>query len=401
MSMISPVLVADGDPAFCRFVEETGRRVDVPVVAVSDARAVSAAMAEHRPKLVLLDLAMATAGGFDLLTLFREHRSVKQLAVVSGSDPRLVAAIDHMAEACRLWSVEYWDKPIASDFLAGKLELHRLNAPAEMARDLDFALREKRLSVVFQPQLHLARKKIVRFEALARWRDARRGNVLPERFIPVADEMGLIGALTEHVLDLALSGAAALRRIDPDVGVSVNIAASSFEDEGLPGSIKSRLRRTSVPASALTLEVTESLQLRNFFRTLGTANELKAMGCRLSIDDFGIGFSSLGRLRSYDLDEVKIDRSFVSRILSNGEDARMVSNLVDLGRNLGLDVVGEGVEDIATLEWLQEHGCDIAQGFFVGSPLPLEATLSFFEVAAKEPFVLDVGAPALETRRSR
>jgi EAL domain-containing protein (putative c-di-GMP-specific phosphodiesterase class I) len=205
-------------------------------------------------------------------------------------------------------------------------------------------------------------------EALVRWNHPQLGCIGPDGFIPLAEQTGIIKPLTEWVLEASLQQCRRWRREGLEVTVSVNVSTRSLLDHDLSTVIGTLLARLDLHAPALQLEITESRIVADLPRARASLDELRAMGVMIAIDDFGTGFSSLSQLQQLPIDEIKIDRSFVTRMETNKQDAVLVRSIVDLGRNLGLRVTAEGVETENVKRVLAELGCDYAQGFHVGRP---------------------------------
>jgi EAL domain-containing protein (putative c-di-GMP-specific phosphodiesterase class I) len=225
----------------------------------------------------------------------------------------------------------------------------------------------------YQPKLTLADGKLVGVEALARWQHPERGLLSPAEFIPIAESTGLIVPLTLHVLDLALAQMRRWRSAGHDFGVAVNLSPRCLAEPELTEQVTQMLWRYHVPATSLELEITENTLAHDPERALATLTALDQAGIRISIDDFGTGYSSMSYLKRLPVSELKVDRSFVAGMLACADDEVLVRSLVELGHNLGLTVVAEGVEDDATLHALGEVGCDVAQGYFLARPMPAEA----------------------------
>jgi diguanylate cyclase (GGDEF)-like protein len=225
----------------------------------------------------------------------------------------------------------------------------------------------------YQPKLRLPSVELVGVEALARWQHPTRGLLGPAEFIPAAESTGLIVPLTLHILGLALDQQRIWREAGHDFTVAVNLSPRCLAEPDLTGQIIGLLWRYGVPASALKLEITENTLAHDPDRALATLTSLQTAGIQISIDDFGTGYSSMSYLKRLPVSELKVDRSFVTSMLTDADDEVLVRSLVELGHNLGLTVVAEGVEDQATLDALSAVGCDIAQGFHLGRPMPTEA----------------------------
>jgi diguanylate cyclase (GGDEF)-like protein len=250
-------------------------------------------------------------------------------------------------------------------------EPSRLSLVAELRAALNNGL----IEVHVQPQARTDSGEVRSVEALVRWDHPDRGRISPDEFIPVAERSGLIGPLTTRVLDLSLAAVADWRRHGVDLSIAVNLSSRSLLDADLVDEVARLLRRHDVPPARLTLEVTESSVMADPARATALLHELRGLGVRLSVDDFGTGYSSLSYLKQLPVDEVKIDRSFVTGLQDRGGDAPIVRAIVDLGRHLGLEVVAEGVEDQPTWDLLAEMGCDLVQGWHLGRPMPPGALL--------------------------
>jgi diguanylate cyclase (GGDEF)-like protein len=237
------------------------------------------------------------------------------------------------------------------------------------------ALERGELTLYYQPQLDLARSgALCGFEALLRWNNADLGAVAPAEFIPVAEETGLIVPIGEWVLRQACRQAKLwVESYDANLQVAVNLSARQFGLPDLAQIVAAVLKETGLPARNLELEVTESLIMQDIERAARTLRELKALGLTLAVDDFGTGYSSLAYLKRFPLDVIKIDRSFVSEIATNPDDAAICASIIAMTHSLRKKVVAEGIEDDRQLGFLVQQRCDRAQGFRFSRPLPAEA----------------------------
>jgi diguanylate cyclase (GGDEF)-like protein len=242
-----------------------------------------------------------------------------------------------------------------------------------LAGALRSAIAGGEIVLFFQPKAELATGRIIGVEALARWQHPRLGLVGPSEFIPIAEQTGLIGPLTSHVLDAALRQVREWRDSGEELSVAVNLSARSFLDAQLATEVPRALERTGVPAGCLELEITESMLMLDPVRAKATLERLSALGLRVSVDDFGTGHSSLANLKRLPVDAVKIDKSFVIDMPHDRSDAAIVRSTIDLAHSLGLEVVAEGVESHEAWRRLEHFGCDLAQGFHVSRPLPADA----------------------------
>jgi EAL domain-containing protein (putative c-di-GMP-specific phosphodiesterase class I) len=238
-----------------------------------------------------------------------------------------------------------------------------------MVGELRTALQAGRLDVAYQPILSLSDAQVIGIEAIARWAHSSYGEVSPEEFVPLAEQAGLIRPLTEFVLAKALERCGEWRGLGFEIPVHVNLSTRSLRDPQLVTSVAAALHRAGLSPQALAFEVTEGSIMGDPGRALDALQQLRAIGVRLAIDDFGAGQSSLSYLQRLPVDMLKIDQSFVLDLRVNDAIVRLT---VELGRALGLQVVAEGVEDHATWERLLAMGCPAAQGHLLARPMPAE-----------------------------
>lgn len=258
-------------------------------------------------------------------------------------------------------------------------ELNRRAAERlELESSLRGALERGEFLLHYQPRITLQSGEIVGLEALIRWRVPGRGLVSPARFIPVAEETGLILPIGEWVLRTACAQAVAWQRQGwRPVKVSVNISPRQFRQEGLADLVSRVLTDTGLAPRWLELELTESLVMHEPERFASMLHDLKALGVEIAVDDFGTGYSSLNHLKRFPVDWLKIDQSFVRDLTKDSDDASIVQAIISLGHDLGLGVVAEGVESRQQLDFLRDHGCDQVQGYYTGMPVPAEEFRGF------------------------
>jgi len=238
------------------------------------------------------------------------------------------------------------------------------------------ALASNRLDVYLQPILDLRSGATVGVESLARWNDPARGPIAPDVFIRLAEESGLIAELTRWSLNNTLRLCAPLQAKPGSPGVSINLSPRVFGQRDLVTQITGALNIWNVPPTAVTLEVTENALMEDPDVSLRLLQRLRDEGLRISIDDFGAGYSSLAYLKHFPATELKIDRSFVADLQRDPRSMQVVRSIIDLGHHLGLTVVAEGVEDGITLNMLRGMGCDFAQGYHIGRPAPADQVIA-------------------------
>ncbi len=236
--------------------------------------------------------------------------------------------------------------------------------------DLSHALENQELELYYQPKIKVADGSISGAEALVRWNHPKHGLLGPDQFIPLMERTRLIQGLTLWVIQEGFAQCAKWHKQGLDIILSINLSAKDLNNPELPDLISGIKGATGINPEWVTLEITESSIMTDPDAAMEIIKRIHDMGFQFSIDDYGTGYSSLSYLKSLPLKELKIDRSFVSDILRDESDAVIVNATINLAHNLGLEVTAEGVEDQETLELLKEEGCDLAQGFHLGKPMP-------------------------------
>ncbi|MHB1232516.1 MAG: putative bifunctional diguanylate cyclase/phosphodiesterase [Burkholderiales bacterium] len=245
--------------------------------------------------------------------------------------------------------------------------------------ELRHAIENEGLVLHFQPKVDLKSGSIAETEALVRWAHPKHGLMLPDEFIPLAERTGLIKPLTLWVLNKALKQCGVWEREGLQLGVAVNLSAQALFDLELPDIVTGALAAHDVSPKRLILEITESMLMVDKERALQILERLSGMGVRIAIDDFGTGYSSLSYLSKMPVDEIKIDKSFVLDMHENKSNAVIVHATIELGHNLGLSVIGEGVESAESMARLHALGCDAAQGYYMTKPLDAGDLSAWFE----------------------
>ncbi len=252
-----------------------------------------------------------------------------------------------------------------------KTELDKHSADRiALASELRQAIETGQLVLYYQPTVDCARRRVSGVEALVRWQHPQRGMIPPDSFIPLAEQSGVIKVLTAYVLEAALRQCRAWLDEGIELNMSVNLSMRNLHDPQLPETIHDLLQQYQVEPERLNLEITESTIMADPTRALQVLSQLRALGVHIAIDDFGTGYSSMAYLKGLAVDALKIDKSFVQKLATDASDRAIVRSTVELGHNLGLRVVAEGVEDTISYEQLARLGCDLAQGYYLGRPMP-------------------------------
>ena len=251
-----------------------------------------------------------------------------------------------------------------------------------LAGELRRAIEQDQLLLEYQPQFDCKTGQIRGVEALVRWKHPERGIILPDRFIPLAERTGLIKPLSVWVLREALRQQVAWRTAGFGTVMAINMSARNVVDPNFVSDVAAALHRWSVQELTVNIEITESAVMVNRVQATDTLARLHALGVRLSLDDFGTGHSSLAYLKDLPVDEIKIDKSFVMQMGMGPKDAAIVHSIVELGRNLGMDIIGEGVDCGESWAALKTLGCNAGQGYYLGRPMPPHELLAQAVVSA-------------------
>ncbi|WP_339868225.1 bifunctional diguanylate cyclase/phosphodiesterase [Pseudohongiella nitratireducens] len=256
---------------------------------------------------------------------------------------------------------------------------HHAQEQASLALALRHALQREELEVYYQPKVELKTGRVTGVEALLRWHHPGLGQVSPERFIPIAEDNGLILPISDWVLETGLQQ---LRDWDemglPALNIAVNLSARQFSDPNLARNVVSKLRQYEIDAHRLELELTESMVVQDPAHAISVMRSIQESGARLALDDFGTGFSSLGQLRHYPIDTLKIDRTFVQELAEDKQDQAISRAIIAMGKTLGLTVVAEGVENEAQVTFLKQHHCDQIQGYHISRPVPQNRFIAWY-----------------------
>ena len=289
------------------------------------------------------------------ITIFPDHGDDSE-ALLKNADAALYAAKDHGRNEFQIFSEEM-----------NVQVMERLT----LETDLRSAIHRNELLLHYQPQIGIADGKVTGAEALLRWQHSAMGIIMPDRFISIAENSGLINPIGEWVLRAACTQAFAWQQQGlASFPVAVNVSAVQLRQDGFLQLIRNVLRDTRLPPQYLELELTESVILSNADVIVALLRELKEMGVRLSIDDFGIGYSSLSYLRQFPFHRLKIDRSFLRDVALDPDNSAVTGAIINLAKNLDLGVVAEGVENEQQIAFLRKHNCEEAQGYFFSPPLP-------------------------------
>lgn len=364
------MLVIDDEEDICDLIAEIGTRRGLEVRTLSNPEQVLATLADFTPDFIMLDLMMPNTDGVELLRLLAEHVKEAKLCLISGSDTRVLNSARRLGSAHGLNVIAALEKPLNIPILTSLFDQIKASGSDGPVTNLAQAIAGDQFTLHFQPVIHIATREVKGAEALARWAHPNRGTLLPDAFLEQVVNDGLMQALTDVVIEKSMAQVSKWHKAGEKLTLSINVTASTLLDLSLPDQISELCKRHDIPPEKLILEVTETEAMRDVTRTMDVLLRMRIRNIGVSIDDFGTGHSSLRELQRMPFSEMKIDKSFVIEMAKNKDCAVIVNSIIDLAHNLGLKAVAEGVEDERIWRMLEEKGCDYAQGFYMGKPMP-------------------------------
>jgi EAL domain-containing protein (putative c-di-GMP-specific phosphodiesterase class I) len=371
------LVVLDDEPMIRQLVCNVAQSHGWETFETGDPEVFEAEIRKNPPQAILLDLVMPGVDGIEILRELAGPLAKIPILLMSGMDGRLLESATQLGQARGLIMTGYIQKPFRAEALRSQLQKIATSLGALTEKMLDDAIDRDELDLHYQPYLDLGSRRIVGTEALVRWQHPQRGNIPPSSFIPMAEKSDLIGKVTDLVLAKAIRQAATWNDSLQALDVSINLSARSIRDISFPDQVAHLCRRHSLDPKRITFEITETAAMQDPVMAMDVLTRLRLKGFRLSIDDFGTGYSSLAQLRRLPFSELKIDLSFVTTMMTSRDSEIIVRTIIDMARNLGLRTVGEGVENAMVLERLSELDCNLAQGYFIGRPMPAQQIPSF------------------------
>jgi EAL domain-containing protein (putative c-di-GMP-specific phosphodiesterase class I)/ActR/RegA family two-component response regulator len=363
------LLVIDDEPGFAQVIKKVAQDCGFEVAVTQDSAIFTNAARQWHPTVIVLDLKMPGTDGIQLLRTLAADKCPARILVTSGEHGKVLDAAMQLGRERGLSMSDALPKPIRAQELRERLSSLKRLPKLRLSADLARAVAQDELFLEYQPKFDCRQAKITGVEALVRWDHPTHGILPPDQFIRLAEENGVIQGVTDRVVATAAKQAARWRAADVALDMAVNISASDLEDLEFPDRLEQHCRNAAIDPALVTLELTETGAMREAVQMMDVLTRLRLKGFKLSIDDFGTGFSSLVQLQQMPFSEIKIDRSFVMQMLTNPGCKVIVEIIIDLARKLGLASIAEGVEEKAALNCLIDMGCDAAQGYHVCRPI--------------------------------
>lgn len=366
------LLIVDDEPAICAVIERVAAPLGFVVRSLSQSAQFRETLQDFAPSVLILDLKMPDCDGVQLLQHVRDSGCGAHVIVISGMDQRVLNTAEKLGRSQGLKMLGVLQKPLRRADLERHLQQALSLTKIFSRADLQAAMSNREFVVHYQPKVsrQTGRWIIDGAEALVRWKHPSHGLLLPGDFLPLVEECGLMGSLTDLILESAVQQLARWSKRRMPVKVAVNVSACLIEDLAFPDRLGSLLRENDVPGSLLALELTESRAMADAIKGMDIFLRLCMNDVGLSIDDFGTGFSSLQQLYQLPFDELKIDRMFVGGLPGDEEARAIVRAIVDMAHALNMKVCAEGVETREALEYLEAVNCDRAQGFLISPAVP-------------------------------
>lgn len=389
------LLIVDDETGICDFISNVAEGIGYEVRTTSDPDKFLSLLDKFRPSTLIIDLNMPEIDGIELLRMLGDQQCQGAVLLISGADSRVLAAAEKSGTGHGLKMLGVLQKPLLLSDLRDTLQAVRTKQRVTTESDLREALESAQLTVHYQPKVTRQQDgewQIEGAEALVRWQHPEIGLVMPNEFIPLAEETGLISALTDYVLRTAVEQMRVWHDSGIDAGIAVNVASDLMSDLGFPDRLAVLLNEYSVDSSRLTLEVVERTAMEVSQQSIDVLTRLRLKGIQLSVDDFGTGYSSLYQLLRMPFSELKIDRSFVMEVNSNADARAIVKASINLAHNLKMSVCAEGVESQEIWDFLDAEGCDKVQGYFISKPV---------NAAAFEKIYYDTNSVAGDAKRNK
>jgi EAL domain-containing protein (putative c-di-GMP-specific phosphodiesterase class I) len=376
------ILILDDDAAVGRTIQWIAESLGFEAEFVTRADEFFLRLDQVKPDIITIDLVMPKLDGVEIMRMLADRKSRAKIVISSGMGTRVLDAAERSASQHGLNIVGVLSKPISKEAMrllvgdgSDSNEIDTIEEQYEHSvgfeittQALKKALEHNEFEIVYQPKIECRSGKPAGFEALVRWQCPERGTIMPSDFILIAEEAGLIDALTTQVFDQSLAWFSSAYPAS-NLKLSLNISAKSLVDLHLVDNLSALCRQYQIAPERIVLELTETSAMVDPMLSLDLMTRFRVKGFQLSIDDFGTGYSSMVQLVRLPFSEIKVDKSFVLEAHQSQESRTVIRSIIDLGHSLGLVITAEGVEDLDTFKYLNGLGCDLAQGYYIACPM--------------------------------
>ena len=365
------LLIIDDDTQICELLKDIGESCGYIVSSVLNPVEFPNIYHDFNPTVMILDLSLSGKDGVELLRFLAENQCKCPIIILSGCDERIRSSAVRLGQSYGLKIPTHLPKPIDLSTLKKILAEFKVHTKETTPERLEKAIKNNELVLYYQPKILSKTDELSGVEILIRWQPPDGPMIYPDDFIPLAEKTNLIKELTYWVIDNAFKQKRAWIDSNLPLGIAVNLSPYLLNDLLLPDKIDELIKKHEIPIDNICFEITETGMLNKPEIAMDILTRLGIKGFKLSIDDFGTGYSSLVELHKMPFSELKIDKSFVMNLLKD-EDAWIITrSIVDLGHNLGLTVVAEGVENEKIVEKLRNINCDMLQGYYFSKPIPI------------------------------
>ncbi|MBS0289487.1 MAG: EAL domain-containing response regulator [Proteobacteria bacterium] len=371
------LLVVDDDNIIHKLYADVAQNVGYDVKAVKGLHSIRTEYHQFKPTLIFLDLALNEGDGIEVLRFLSEAECKCPIVVISSHDAKVRATTMRLGESRGLKMDGTFQKPVDVLTLTGVLENHKHIDTQISSDDVANAIKNREIILHFQPKIEIATQKIMGVEALARWMHPSKRLLYPEAFIPFVERTGQIRELSRYVIELAMQQ---IHENNINLEISINLSARDLVDLGLPDEISQFAKKYNINPAKVCFEITETAVMSQPKMAMDILTRLRILGFTLSMDDFGTGYSSLVELHRLPFNELKIDKSFIVNLNANSDELPIVQSVIDLGKNLKLHTIAEGVETKEAWDILKQAGCDYAQGFLISHPMEMSKLKQFIKL---------------------
>jgi EAL domain-containing protein (putative c-di-GMP-specific phosphodiesterase class I) len=377
--MTNRLLVIDDEIDICELIGDVAETRGFEVKTISDPSLVEQSLIEFKPNSIMLDLMMPGTDGVELLRTLGDHIKGCAIVLMSGHDVRVLNSAKRLGSAHGINVIGILEKPIEVPTLRDTLDTLANAEQKTEGKQTDVSnskLKVEEIAVFYQPIVDIVTGRVRGMEALVRWNHPQHGILSPDHFLDKLDEKEM-DALTEQVMKIAVDNLVEFHAKGFPVAISINMTASNLIDLGVPDRLDELCKLKNIPNEKLTIEVTEGEAMRDVRKIMDVLTRLRLRGFGVAIDDFGTGYSSLRELQRMPFSSMKMDKSFVMDMVDNRDSQMIVNTIIDLGHNLNLKVVAEGVETPAVWNMLKDRGCDLGQGYLISKPIAFDNFLKW------------------------